>query len=112
MFKFISSKSGLAALTVAALAIGASAGVATPAAAKNWGGGHGGHGGGHGGHGGHGHWGGHGGGHGHWGGHGPRFGYHGYYGPRRVYVRDCYRVWRRVFIPGEGYVKTRVRVCD
>lgn len=110
MSRNILKTTGLAGLAVAALAFGGaiSAPTTVEASPYKWSGRkHGGHGGGHG-------WGhGHGGGWGH--GHGWRRGFYGprvgfYVAPR--YVRDCYRVWRSFYVPGEGYVRTKVRVCD
>jgi hypothetical protein len=54
--------------------------------------------------GGHGHW-----GHGHWG-HG-HFG-HGHGFAVASYGSDCYRVYRKRFIPGIGVVARRILVCD
>lgn len=104
MLKSISTKSGLAALAIGALTFaGATAMTVNQAEAKHGGkkgGGWSKHG--------HGHWG-HGHGRGHWGWGGPRFVYGA---PLYVGGYGCYRVWRTIYIPGEGYVRARTRVCD
>lgn len=100
MLKTISKTSGLAALAIGALTfVGATTLTVDQAEAKKggkWG---------KGGWGKHKHW--H--GHGHWGWGGPRvvlgapLYVGGYYG--------CRRVWRTYFVPGEGYVSVKRRVC-
>ncbi len=100
-----SRKTVMTALAAASLAVAGAALTTAPAAAKGGHGGH--HGGGHHGHHGHGH--GHGGhwGHGHWGHSGVRI--VSYYGGG---YDGCYVVRQKVFVPGFGFVRRPVTVCD
>ncbi len=98
-----SRKTVVTALAAASLAVAGAALTAAPAAAKGGHGGH--HGGGHHGHHGHGH-GGHW-GHGHWGHGGVRI--VSYYGGG---YDGCYVVRQRVFVPGFGFVRRPVTICD
>ena len=97
-----SRKAVTTAFAAASLAVAGAALTSAPATAKGGHSGH--HGGGHHGHHGGGHWGGHG---GHWG-HGG-YGYVSYYGGG---YSGCYVVRQKVFVPGFGFMRRPVTVCD